>query len=270
MERLREAAGELAYERSGRRGDPLVLVHGGWDDHRAWERVVPGLSSEFQLVAPDRRGHGESSVRGGGPAVQEDARDLARLLEATELYPAHVVAEDSGGAVALRLALDRPELVRSLALHEPTCVDLLPTRDSTVHDRLATIRAQVATGAAEAAVREYLRTFAGPHEQWGELEPARQERLLAAASAWAMELSDPEALRPDARALRGVSLPVLVTTGGKSPPVAAAVDAALLDLLPNGRGQTLEDGGHFVAWTDPDLYVGVLGTFLLERDVPST
>ena len=72
---------------------------------------------------------GGATERDTGPVrthpARDDAGDLAQLLESLDLYPVHVVAHSYGGAVALRLALDRSEMVRSLALHEPPFVGLL-------------------------------------------------------------------------------------------------------------------------------------------------
>src|SRR5208282_5850182 len=112
------------YDVSGQ-GDPTVLVHGSLVDRTSWRGVRRGLAQSLTVLAYDRRGHGEST----GPVrihpVRDDASDLAELLESIDLYPAHVIAHSYGGAVALRLAFERPEMVRSLLLHEPPFVGLL-------------------------------------------------------------------------------------------------------------------------------------------------
>lgn len=274
METVAVGSGRLAYERAGAGGDPAVLVHGGWDDHRTWERVVPGLAVALQVLVYDRRGHGASEGPVSTRPVRNDAVDLAGLLESTGLYPAHVVGHGYGGAVALRLAVERPELVRSVTVHEVPFVGLLdePPGDRearSVSAALERIR-EVAPRDPETAAREYLARFGGPSERWSAIDAATRAIYLRNAGAWAREMGDPEALRPALADLRAIAVPVLATSGGASPPFAARIHDRLAAELPNGRTVRLSEGGHLVHRTDPDLWVGVLGTFLLERDVPTT
>src|SRR5690348_908784 len=83
-------------------GEPLVLVHPSWGDHRDWERVAPALGESFTVVAYDRRGHSRSEGRG---TVFDDADDLAGLIDGLELGAAHVVATSYGAIVALHAAI---------------------------------------------------------------------------------------------------------------------------------------------------------------------
>ena len=82
---------ELFYEARGA-GGPLVFVHGSWGDHHQWDSVVAPLSEAFEVVVYDRRGHSQSERPAGHGSVHEDADDLAELIDALELAPAHVVA----------------------------------------------------------------------------------------------------------------------------------------------------------------------------------
>ena len=81
--------------------------------------MVPGLAESFRVVVYDRRGHSRSQRPDTPGSVDEDGDDLAALLEALELAPAHVVTNSYGGNIALRLATRRPEVFRSLSCHEP-------------------------------------------------------------------------------------------------------------------------------------------------------
>ena len=114
----------LYYELHGS-GEPLVLVHGSWGDARSWRLVVPGLAESFRVVVYDRRGHSRSQRPDTPGSVDEDGDDLAALLEALDLAPAHVVTNSYGGNIALRLATRRPEVFRSLSCHEPPLWSLL-------------------------------------------------------------------------------------------------------------------------------------------------
>src|SRR3954470_22236400 len=94
---------ELHYELSGS-GEPLVLVHGSWGDHHNWDPVVSPLAESFRVLAYDRRGHSASERPTGQGSVFEDADDLAGLIDALDLAPAHVAANSFGAVIALRAA----------------------------------------------------------------------------------------------------------------------------------------------------------------------
>src|SRR5215207_4711771 len=89
----------LFYELSGS-GDPLVLVHGSWVDHKDWQLVVPSLTKSFRVLTYDRRGHSLSERPLGPGSRREDEENLAALIEALDLAPAHVVAHSFGASIA--------------------------------------------------------------------------------------------------------------------------------------------------------------------------
>ena len=278
-QRVRVGSGEIAYERTGVAGDPVVLVHGGWDDRSTWDRAVGGLAVAFQVLSYDRRGHGDSPGRPAAGAVRADAADLAELLEATGLHPAHLLAQGYGAAPALTLALERPELVRGIALHEPPFFGLAPeivTAEAeapggeTLGARWRRTIGLAASGRSENAAAEFLELVGAPTERWGRRAPDDRARFSRAAATWGREMSDPEASDPPRSLLRGIPVPVLVSSGGDSPEPTRAVNDRLVIELPNATSVRLHEGGHFVQRTDPDLWVGVVGGFLLERNVPPT
>ncbi len=87
----------------------MVLLHGFTQTHVSWRSVVEQLGAAVEVVAPDLPGHGTAG------AVRADlAGAAARVAEATG--PATYVGYSMGGRVALRLALDRPDLVERLVL----------------------------------------------------------------------------------------------------------------------------------------------------------
>lgn len=98
------------------RGDPLILVHGLADDHRAWRRTLPDLMLHHRVVLYDLRGHGESSLGNPDGTLAQLGADLVALLDALEIERAHVAGFSLGGTIAMRAAIDHPERVRGLAL----------------------------------------------------------------------------------------------------------------------------------------------------------
>jgi pimeloyl-ACP methyl ester carboxylesterase len=97
----------LAYDTDGE-GHPLVLVHGSWGERQTWAFVVPSLTPLFRVVSYDRRGHGESDAQPEAGTVHDDVADVAALIEALDIAPAHVVANSYGPVSLCGLASSIP------------------------------------------------------------------------------------------------------------------------------------------------------------------
>lgn len=110
---------KLHVEQQGS-GPRVVFVHGGEEAGglTAFAGQTP-LAKSFTLIMPDLPGHGQTPAQGPVDA-DHDADLVAELL--TE--PTHLVGHSYGGGVALRAAVKRPEMVRSLTLMEPSTIDI--------------------------------------------------------------------------------------------------------------------------------------------------
>jgi len=97
-------------------GPPILWIQGLGAEHTAWSAQLARFGAEFRCIAPDSRDVGRSSRATAPYTLADVAADYAALLRALDAGPAHVVGLSLGGAVAQRLALDHPELVRSLTL----------------------------------------------------------------------------------------------------------------------------------------------------------
>ncbi|MFC0040758.1 alpha/beta fold hydrolase [Actinomadura rayongensis] len=110
----------LHVEADGPDDGPAVLFLHGWPD--LWFTFEPQMNAlveqGYRVLAPDQRGYGLSSK----PATVADyampklTRDIVLLIERQKLGPIHLVGHDWGGAVAWALAIERPDLVRSLTV----------------------------------------------------------------------------------------------------------------------------------------------------------
>lgn len=275
VDRPRSVA-ELTFTRVGEGGDPLLLVHGGWEDRTAWDPLLPLLGTGFEVVACDRRGHGPAGTGEPAGTVRSDAEELAALIEGVDLYPAHIAAHGSASAAVTRLALERPELVRSVALHEPPFLALLADSEEdgptvagltgAVHEGQRRARGNDVVGAAAA----YLAVFAAVDETWESLPGPAQDRWRSNGRAWAQEADDPELWSPPAEATGELGVPVLVTFGEASPPFAGRIAQRLAASLPNATLAGLPGAGHLPHIFASSTLTGVWARFLLERNVPPT
>ena len=105
----------MAWFEAGR-GDPLVLVHGLADDHRAWRRSLPDLMLRHRVVLYDLRGHGQTTAGNPDGSLRQLGEDLVHLLDALDIERAHVAGFSLGGTIAMRAAIDHPDRVDRLVL----------------------------------------------------------------------------------------------------------------------------------------------------------
>jgi pimeloyl-ACP methyl ester carboxylesterase len=97
-------------------GPPLLLVHGLGSSHKDWAAQKAVFKQTHTVVAPDLRGHGATGKPSGPYTIPQMAYDLAVLLDALDLPPAHVVGLSMGAMVSLQLAHDVPRAVRTLTV----------------------------------------------------------------------------------------------------------------------------------------------------------
>ena len=106
---------ELYYETAGE-GEPVLLIHGLGSSVRDWENQIGDMARSYRVIAYDVRGHGRSDKPPGPYSVKQFARDAADLLQALDARPAHICGLSMGGMIAFQMAVDFPDLVRSLVI----------------------------------------------------------------------------------------------------------------------------------------------------------
>lgn len=257
------------YESTGN-GEPMVLVHGSWGDHHNWDPVVPLLSQSFQVVTFDRRGHSQSQTGTGQGSFAEDADDLAALIEQLELAPAHVVGNSGGAAIALRLAGKRPDLCRSLVVHEPPLIGLLEARPEFeallggFSARVGAVVELLRAGQTQAAAERFVETVAFGPGAWSTLPRPIRETFIRNAPTFLDESNDPEGLKLDLSSLAAFDRPSLVTTGTESPPFFKPITEAVAEALPSSTFHTFEGAGHVPHLSHPEVYAQSLSRFCRE------
>ncbi len=101
-------------------GPVIFMIHGLACQWRSFSYLVDHLADDHRVIFVDRPGSGYSTVApGASHSVRAQAEVIAGLIRALELERPTVAGHSLGGAVALALALDHPELVRNLALVAP-------------------------------------------------------------------------------------------------------------------------------------------------------
>ena len=97
-------------------GVPLLLLHGSHATSRWWEPFFAILPESIYAVAPDLRGCGQSTHTQDGYEIEDQAEDVAGLVQALSLSDFDLVGHGSGGAIAIEYALRYSQRLRSLIL----------------------------------------------------------------------------------------------------------------------------------------------------------
>lgn len=132
--RLVQVGARNIFVAQGGSGPPVLMLHGGGPGASGvsnYARNIQALSERFRVIVPDMPGYGRSTK---GVDRNDPFGDLATgmicLLEALGLNRVHIIGNSLGGACALRLAIERPDLAARLVLMGPGGVDTtrgLPT-----------------------------------------------------------------------------------------------------------------------------------------------
>ena len=188
---------QLYYEVHGEAGTPLVLLHGGlFDGEMQFGALLPELSRGRQVITMDFQGHGRTNDVDDRPlSVPGLASDVVGLLEHLGLRQVDVFGFSLGGAVALQLAIDHPELVRRVVI---SSVAFHPDGNR--------------GGNAEAVGEMTVDMIAGtPMEQNYRAKSPHPEKLQSLLTKLGQFLQDVPAWSDDD--IRGIAAPTLITVG---------------------------------------------------------
>ena len=110
----------IHYEEHGTGPETIIFAHGLLWSGRMFDHQVNALKDRYRCITFDFRGQGQSEVTKSGYDMDTLYEDAATLIEALQCAPCHFVGLSMGGFIGLRLAIRRPELLKSLVLLEST------------------------------------------------------------------------------------------------------------------------------------------------------
>jgi pimeloyl-ACP methyl ester carboxylesterase len=261
----------LAYEMSGTGEVPLVMVHGDMESRRTWDGVVPHLADSFRVLTYDRRGYGESEPPRRQSSIREDVADLAALIEHLGLAPTWVTGQSGGAVIVLRLAGERPDLLRGIAAHEPGLFGLIAD-DPVVGPMLesfaplvAAVTERIASGDHAGGAKRFVEEGLG-EGLWNKFPPEFRQDVIDNAPNALDDLNDPEGFAFDLEWIRGFPHPVLLTQGDQTAPVFPPVITELANALPSAEVREFTGAGHPIQGEQPEEYARAVESFILEND----
>lgn len=248
-------------------GLPLLALHCSLSHGGEWSALAAAMPAQ-RLVAWDQPGHGRQPAWDGVRDLHREATaDAVAMAEAFgQGAPVDMIGHSFGATVALRLALERPDLVRRLVLVEP--VLFAAARGTAAFDRFAEgqgeMQRHLAAGDEGGATAAFLADWGGgvPFDL---LPPALRDYMTARirmipAQNGVLAEDTAGLLRPGR--LEALRSPVLLVEGDQSPPVIAAIQAALAARLPDARRAVVPGAGHMLPVTHATALAGLLAAHL--------
>ncbi len=255
---------DLFYQRVGPAPPPSLILLMGWGaDHTSWAFQVPAFAAEFDVIALDNRGAGQSGAPDTRYTIGGMADDVAGLMDQLGVRNAHICGASMGGMIAQELALRHPERVLTLQLHCTTAgVD---GYGRLVLDNFLRVKARSDAEEFTHCTLPWLlsrKTFA-ERPDFVETWILRALEYPFAASLTGLSRQG-EAIRGhDTRdRLAGIRVPTLITTGTEDILVSPSSSEDLHALIPDSELTRIADAGHMHFIEQPATFNEVCLEFL--------
>ena len=188
-----------------------------------WLSLVPGVTFDLERpIAP-------ASDRKVRAAFTATWRTSLRSSSTWGLGPTWIAGNSFGGSITLRLAAQRPDLLRGVIVHEPPLLSLLSGNREmepllwAQGDRIAAVVNRISVWViTRAPPSSSWRPWTG-RGAWAQLPPEAQQIMIVNAPTFLDEANDPDQLAIDLGGLAGFPKPALLTKGALSPPMFAPI-----------------------------------------------
>jgi len=254
----------IHYYRTGGRKPPVVLLHGVTDNGLCWTRLARALQSRYDLIMVDARGHGLSDAPESGYSPDDQAADVAGLIQALGLGKPVVMGHSMGAATAMATAARFAEHVGSLVLEDPPLFAPSQEHAGARAAEAAQWRAGILANRAK-TVEELANLCRTQNPTWDEAECApwaeskRQvsPNIVAIVGAFSVDWQE---------AARRVTCPVLLITADtdKGALVTPEVAQQALAFWPKGRLAHIPGAGHNIRREQFEAYLQAVTGFLAE------
>lgn len=196
-------------------GPTVLLIGGTPGDGGQFAALAHQLAGRHTVISYDRRGTSRSAAPAGwtSTSVGEQADDAAAVLDQQGVDSAFVFGTSNGAAVALELAVRRPDLVNGAVLHEMPLLTVVAEPGPVIAGMGAMISRAMERGGPVSALEDFLR-FAFTDDVVDGWDPALRSRMLSNADmAFGVELPAFQAYRPDETELAAARVPIQVLVG---------------------------------------------------------
>jgi pimeloyl-ACP methyl ester carboxylesterase len=269
------------------KGDTVVLIHGSASDRRTWDQHLREFASRYHVVSYSRRFHWPNRPISDGSdySMGEHLEDLRSVVESLGGSPVHLVGHSYGAFLALLLAIEDPQIVRSLVLMEPPAITLWVSNDPKPLELLRLLFARPgaalalvkfgATGISPAKAAAKADDMDAAVKAFGSAVLGRGffEKLSADRMEQVRINSCPaeflgSGFSPLEEAdIRRVRTPALLLSGRHSPALFRHLVRRLGELLPEAEVHTIPDASHIMHEDNPKAFRRAVFSFLEQQTI---
>jgi pimeloyl-ACP methyl ester carboxylesterase len=258
----------LVYQEQGD-GAPVVFIHGCCTDYRAWNAQRQAVAPHYRFIALNMRYFGTAPWPDDGSKYshQTDVDDIAAFIRGLNAGPVDLVGWSYSGPIVMLVALQHPELVRSLAIHEPgslTYVTDAATAKAAAEDRMAALGPAIAAAKAGDLAETARLTPIGVNHQpdfWETTTPEIRAMFLDNARTWKAALAAPPQPSLTCDMLKQIKIPVLITVGGETRSYFQVAAEGAAACIPGAQFVTIP-GRHLAIAQQPEAFNAALLQFL--------
>lgn len=250
---------DLYYEESGE-GVPILLIHPAGATASTWGSGTGELARIGRVIAYDRRGYARSAG-GSARSMSTHTSDAAAILEQLGASPAVVVGTSAGAAIAVDLAVRRPDVVRVVVAHE------FPWRYARHPPSVSQVAALVRIGllallGRDTEAADTLLRSAYAYRDGGSAWDAFPEEWRRVgrenAKASLVDFRNSIGVYPSRTELGTVEVPVVCSYGERSPDHMARLVRSLASAIPTASALRIDGAGHAAPFDAPADFVQVI------------
>jgi 3-oxoadipate enol-lactonase len=251
---------ELVHTLNGPPGAPVVVLSNSlgtsWE---MWAPQVPALSTGFQVLRYNARGHGGSPAPAGPYEIADLGRDLLDLLDRLEIERASLCGVSIGGMTGMWIAANAPERLDRLVLCA-TSASMAPPEQW--RERAALVRSEGMEPVIDATV-----------DRWFTPEFVAHDPPVVASTRATIGATDPEAYASCCEAIaamdlreevRRIQAPTLVIAGADDPSAPPEAGGLIAERIPGARFEVVPDARHLVSLEQPEIVTPLILDHLQE------
>jgi pimeloyl-ACP methyl ester carboxylesterase len=256
---------ELEYELVGS-GEPVLLIDMLLADCFLPLLSEPALADRYQLIRYHKRGWVGSTHTAPPVSIGDQAADAAALLDHLGVRHAHIIGHSTGAAMGLQLALDRPDVVHTLTLLEPTLLSL-PGGQAFLKEAAPVFEAY-ARGDHSGAFATFIAAASGL--DWEACRTLLEKRIPGvvaqsvkdADTFFGIELASLTTWTFGAEQAAAIHRPVLSVVGAETQPMWVEIAAFLRASLRYVEQSTIDGVGHLLQIQESEPVARQIAQFL--------
>jgi pimeloyl-ACP methyl ester carboxylesterase len=252
--------GRSLYHEEIGAGVPILLIHPAGATASTWGRLIGELARIGRVITYDRRGY----ARSGGEIVRSmstHTADAATLLGELRSPPAVVVGTSAGAAIAVDLAVRRPDLVQAVVAHEFPWRFIRHLPSGAQVATLAKIGWLALRGRESDAAEVLLRSvysYQDGGSAWDAFPEEWRRTGRDNAAATLADLRNSIGVYPSATDLATIAVPVVCTYGARSPDSVPRLVQSLATAIPTASTRRIEGAAHAAPFDATSEFVQIV------------